>query len=167
MSTIASQQTFQPACVIFTFRATQNGDLSPGAAFTVAISNTMSWCRHQQKACSANLTLHLEPLSHLQNKAQILTLITSLHNLPPLDHLVVRSLECSTCTMKLGFALARLSSKKFCDVQTAERIMETQEPAYNMLNDQTWTAVFSCLSTADLARSRVRFRTMLCCHMLT
>ena len=59
--------------------------------------------------------------------------------------------------MKLGFALARLSSKKSCGVgvQPAETFSETQEPAYTMLNDQTWTAVFSCLSTADLARSRV------------
>ena len=61
--------------------------------------------------------------------------------------------------MKLGFALARLSSKKSIDVPPAEQF-ESQEPAYTMLNDQTWTAVFSWLSTADLARSRVSEKTI-------
>lgn len=30
-----------------------------------------------------------------------------------------------------------------------------QESCYDLLNDQTWTAIFSWLTTADLARSRV------------
>lgn len=57
--------------------------------------------------------------------------------------------------MKLGFALARLSSTKSPDVEPAAGCIDTQEPAYTLLNDQTWSAVFSWLSTTDLARSRV------------
>ncbi|KAL3154183.1 hypothetical protein ABBQ32_013699 [Trebouxia sp. C0010 RCD-2024] len=57
--------------------------------------------------------------------------------------------------MKLGFALARLSSTKFPDVDPAAGCIDAQEPgSATLLNDQTWSAVFSWLSTTDLARSR-------------
>lgn len=57
--------------------------------------------------------------------------------------------------MKLGFALARLSSKSVKAAESTEDAATCEEPAHMLLNDQTWTAVFSWLSTADLARGRV------------
>ena len=59
--------------------------------------------------------------------------------------------------MKLGFTIARLSPKLCAAAEPAQAPAQPtcEEPAYAMLNEQTWTAVFSWLSTADLARSRV------------
>lgn len=57
--------------------------------------------------------------------------------------------------MKLGFALARLSSLSFKPAECTKDNANCEDPAYMLLNDQTWTAVFSWLSTADLARGRV------------
>lgn len=56
--------------------------------------------------------------------------------------------------MKLGFALARLSSKSVKSAECTKGAATCEDPAYMLLNDQTWTAVFSGLSTADLARGR-------------
>lgn len=56
--------------------------------------------------------------------------------------------------MKLGFTLAKLSSPSPASVESIPDAEDPKDPAYRLLNDQTWTAVFSWLSTADLARSR-------------
>ena len=57
--------------------------------------------------------------------------------------------------MKLGFALARFSSKSVKSAECTKGAATCEDLAYMLLNDQTWTAVFSWLSTADLARGRV------------
>ena len=57
--------------------------------------------------------------------------------------------------MKLGFALARLSSNSNAAAESFQQVSVPEERAYTLLNDQTWTAVFSWLSTSDLARGRV------------
>lgn len=56
--------------------------------------------------------------------------------------------------MKLGFALARLSSNSNAAAESFQQVSVPEERAYTLLNDQTWTAVFSWLSTSDLARGR-------------
>ena len=61
--------------------------------------------------------------------------------------------------MKLGYSLSRLSSRFGSPADASTGADASEAPAYAVLNDQTWTAIFSWLSTADLARSRVRLAT--------
>lgn len=63
-------------------------------------------------------------------------------------------------SMKVGFALARLHGLSFSSESNGEDI-KSDDSSYELLNDQTWTAIFSWLSTADLARSRVRHACLL------
>jgi len=82
--------------------------------------------------------------------------LTQVFALKPRQTELNANLYKSSCDdMKLGFALARLSSKSFKSAECTKDTANCEDPAYMLLNDQTWTAVFSWLSTADLARGRV------------